>query len=83
MMRDCSLVSITCDVLYMEYAYALFILLLDMDECSTGQYSCNALASCVNTIGSYYCECPAGYQGRGKVVCTGMSSSTELRSVLC
>jgi len=43
--------------------------LLDLDECTTGQYSCHPFASCVNNIGSYSCECPAGYRGPSRTVC--------------
>ncbi|XP_078342156.1 uncharacterized protein LOC144627995 isoform X2 [Oculina patagonica] len=50
---------------------------IDIDECSTGQYSCNPLARCVNTVGSYYCECAAGYRGRGKVVCTDVNECRQ------
>ena len=35
----------------------------DIDECSTGEASCAGDGkTCVNTIGSYRCECPVGYE---------------------
>lgn len=33
---------------------------LDVDECNTGQSLCSD--GCMNTIGSYYCTCPSGYE---------------------
>lgn len=49
-----------------------FVVFLDVDECSVGSFTCHPLANCVNTLGSYYCACPAGYRGGGKAVCAGM-----------
>lgn len=34
----------------------------DMDECDE-QYVCNKNETCVNTFGSYECNCLDGYQG--------------------
>lgn len=34
---------------------------IDIDECSTGGYDCFDHATCINTIGSYRCECEIGY----------------------
>ena len=31
----------------------------DIDECVNNNGLCSN--NCVNTVGSYYCECPAGY----------------------
>ncbi|KAJ8036655.1 Adhesion G protein-coupled receptor E2 [Holothuria leucospilota] len=39
----------------------------DLDEClSPLLNSCHQLANCINTIGSYRCECKIGYQGNGQ-----------------
>ena len=38
---------------------------VDIDECATSNGGCDANAVCVNTIGSYYCYCVAGYAGNG------------------
>lgn len=35
----------------------------DVNECSSGTHDCTGIAVCVNTVGSYSCECPAGYSG--------------------
>ena len=37
----------------------------DTNECITGSHSCASNADCVNTIGSYDCECEHGFQGNG------------------
>ncbi|XP_060731603.1 epidermal growth factor-like protein 6 isoform X2 [Tachysurus vachellii] len=34
---------------------------VDIDECVTGQHQCPYSRECVNTFGSYYCKCRAGY----------------------
>ena len=34
---------------------------VDIDECATGSHSCEANASCVNTISGHACSCNAGY----------------------
>ena len=34
-------------------------------------YTCDAMASCMNTIGSYECSCYTGFEGDG-VSCSGM-----------
>ena len=45
----------------------------DIDECRTYKADCSKNAWCVNTIGSYRCECMAGYRGDGRTcVYTGM-----------
>ena len=42
----------------------------DIDECSLGIHKCHAQASCINTNGSYFCECLVGHSGDGKM-CKG------------
>jgi len=34
---------------------------VDVDECSEGSDSCHESSTCVNQIGSYYCNCQSGY----------------------
>ena len=34
---------------------------VDIDECSTGGYDCFDHMICINTIGSYKCQCEIGY----------------------
>ena len=43
----------------------------DIDECSLGTHSCDSNAFCTNTIGSYTCDCPLGYDGLGYIKVSG------------
>ena len=42
----------------------------DIDECAQDQDDCHPNAACVNTVGSYTCQCNTGFQGDGRG-CTG------------
>jgi hypothetical protein len=42
----------------------------DVDECQIGQFSCQQNSVCVNTVGSYRCECQHGFSGNG-LFCAG------------
>ena len=42
----------------------------DIDECASGTHNCDANAQCINTIGSFKCNCVQGYSGNG-VECSG------------
>ena len=37
----------------------------DIDECQDGDNECHSNADCLNSIGSYSCQCKPGYQGSG------------------
>lgn len=43
----------------------------DIDECSFSSYMCQY--QCINSLGSYSCECPEGYQLQGNRLCQGTS----------
>ncbi|KFD55583.1 hypothetical protein M513_03635 [Trichuris suis] len=45
----------------------------DINECQTKIHKCHWLATCENTIGSYRCICPTGYNGDGKSGCFSSS----------
>ena len=47
---------------------------VDTDECSTSMHFCEAKRICVNSEGSYNCECQAGYFGNGKFCTRGSCS---------
>ncbi|XP_033647128.1 neurogenic locus notch homolog protein 1-like isoform X1 [Asterias rubens] len=38
----------------------------DINECLTGNYECHQNATCINTVGSYECQCNQGFVGDGK-----------------
>ena len=42
------------------------ILILDIDECSTGDYNCTQFQQCVNWPGDYQCVCVNGKNGTCK-----------------
>ena len=51
-----------CQFFYLHiyvYCVSLCDLLADIDECSTDDYNCGQ--KCVNTEGSYVCDCWEGY----------------------
>ena len=39
--------------------------LADVDECVDGSHTCDEIATCANTEGSYRCNCPHGYVVNG------------------
>ncbi len=41
----------------------------EVDECVLGNNACLPEANCINTPGSYECECPSGYQGDAIMAC--------------
>lgn len=47
----------------------LCIFCTDIDECSFSSYMCQY--QCINSPGSYSCECPEGYQLQGNRLCQG------------
>lgn len=55
MVQNCLIVKFTTHNLYKT----------DVNECTGGSYSCPANTHCVNTVGSYTCECNAGYFKNG------------------
>ena len=44
---------------YMHSIFSVFFLLLDVNECLDNKGNCSD--NCINTPGSYHCECPTGY----------------------
>ena len=39
--------------------------MIDIDECSNNDGGCHSDANCINSIGSYECQCKPGYIGNG------------------
>ena len=50
----------------------LFVVLTDDDECTSGEANCDRNAKCINTLGSYKCDCVPGYSGDG-YTCRGLT----------
>ncbi|XP_072017455.1 lactadherin-like [Amphiura filiformis] len=48
----------------------------NIDECAISSDNCDANAGCTNTVGSFICECNAGYSGDG-VTCTDINECTS------
>ncbi|XP_065178731.1 uncharacterized protein LOC135809326 [Sycon ciliatum] len=42
------------------------VLSVDRDECTEGTADCAVAATCNNTLGSFVCTCPLGYNGNGR-----------------
>jgi hypothetical protein len=59
--------SVTACVCQAGYALdAASAVCRDVDECAVGTARCDAaLAACTNTVGSFTCQCNAGYKGDG------------------
>ena len=49
----------------------------DVDECDTGTHMCDADAACINTKGTYECNCNAGYEGPG-VTCEDVDECSAI-----
>ena len=49
----------------------------DVNECKLKISNCHEHADCMNTEGSYECQCKDGYQGNG-IICTGISSDSMI-----
>ena len=59
----------------------LFSVLVDIDECVTGEANqCDANALCTNTEGFYVCRCLNGYEGDGRK-CEGTNLKERLDNV--
>ena len=54
---------------YMYFLLSSF--LPDIDECDRNMFTCPAYAGCVNSHGSYNCQCDNGFSGDGSTNCTG------------
>ena len=58
----------------MHFSYSITHSLpsVDVDECEVGTAICDPNSDCVDTEGSYDCNCRAGYTGDGRLSCMGM-----------
>lgn len=54
--------------------------LSDIDECTQGSHDCLPdLAACINTEGSYSCNCNVGYTGDGKISCQQLKDTVQIK----
>ena len=63
--RHCALV---CNIMCCIIITVPTIFTLDVNECTFGTHDCDdsSRAKCINTEGSFKCECKPGYIGDGK-----------------
>ena len=47
------------------------LIIIELDECTTGIHNCNSQEDCINTIGSFICKCSAGYELNEDSECIG------------
>ena len=40
-------------------------MMIDIDECNTGEHNCDDNADCINTVGSFDCMCRQSFFGDG------------------
>lgn len=52
------------------FSSSSIFIVVDIDECSAKSHDCDPLATCINTNGSFKCDCNEGYTGDGKS-CSG------------
>ena len=43
----------------------------DFDECASDAFTCDENAICINTVGTFDCECKLGFYGDGQSCFTG------------
>ena len=54
---------------------------IDIDECMTGNYTCHQNQNCINTLGSYDCQCFQSYAPDGEN-CTGICIQVGIELLL-
>ena len=57
-------------VLHTPIQKVLYIICIDTDECEQQLDNCHDNADCLDTVGSFDCECKSGFEGDG-FNCTG------------
>jgi len=68
------------ETLFIIFFFRVLILVPDVDECQNPS-SCISPATCKNTHGSYFCQCPSGYvfKAGSKKECQGITTGTQIR----
>ena len=71
--QNCSGKHTYCSLVLWFYAlFFCWYMYIDIDECMNGNYTCRQNEICINTLGSYDCQCALGYTLDGDANCTGM-----------
>ena len=64
---------VSCPFYWLIYIHVFSCLLLDIDECLVNTNSCNISTSmCVNSNGSYFCQCLDGFMNISRLHCASM-----------
>ena len=56
---------VCCLNVALSYLLKFFVLLLDENECNMARSPCDLNANCINSDGSFQCECKSGFTGDG------------------
>ena len=70
-----------CLIKFFDCACVVFLISLDKDECTTREAKCPPYSTCVNTDGSYRCQCESG-RILSNNKCNGMITSLYTDVVL-
>ena len=76
----------SCDAKNRCHFLGVSYLFLDVNECFEGSHNCHRNARCINTVGSFYCECSNGFVGNGRKcngACTYISSFICVKQIVC
>lgn len=64
-------------IIFQWICFFTHYLLADSNECTSGNFQCDANAGCSNYVGSYLCTCQKGYTGDGKT-CQGKNVTKQV-----
>ena len=56
---------------------------IDVDECEEKEYTCTFNSTCINTIGSYECECDSGYNKTDNQECLDIDECLITEPKVC
>ena len=73
-------VNYTQNVLYCTFFW-LFSSSLDIDECEVNN-TCGENGDCVNTNGSFSCDCHPGYKDDGFIYCRGKDTKKSNKKII-
>ena len=56
-------------IIFVELIILIIFIITDINECTAGTHNCHEDATCTDNVGSFSCQCKAGYTGNG-VTCS-------------